>query len=187
MSDAERRHAENLIRRANEAGVELYLWRKRVYWPKESAAPADLKSEMLKHSAEVKDALTRRYVLERAEANRSHKWVIRLGDDARVKDSVPALLACGPATWHARLMRQVPAIGSEGDAQRWLVLDQDHVGALFVDERGILVATTVVLPDGVKLGGRKGALAEVVSACASCATPAVADEKVNEIVENDKD
>ncbi len=186
MSD-ERRHAENLIRHATDAGLELFLWRKRVYWPKGAEAPEKLREELLKHSIDIRDALTRRYALERALPGQSHKWVIRLGDDPRVKDSVPALLACGPEVWHGRMMRQAAAIAGEAERKRWLLLEQDSVGALFKDDRGVLVATTVVLPDGMRLGGKKCSLAEVVSACQACSTPAVSDETVKEVVEGDKD
>lgn len=186
MSDE--RMAENLIQHAIDAGLEPFLWRKRVYWQNASGIHEELRAEIIRLAIDVKDALTRRYVLERAEPGQQHKWVIRLGDDPRVKDALPALLACGPERWWGRMLRQIASIATtDGEKRRWLVLEQDQVGALFRDERGVLVATTVVLPDGSRLGGKKGSLAEVVSACPACATPPVSTETLKEVVEGDDD
>lgn len=187
MSD-ERARARSLIQSATDAGLELFLWRRRVYWPKGASAPEELREELLKRSIDIRDELTRRYAAERAAAGLAHKWVIRLGDDPRVREAVPALLACGPESWYTRMIRQANTVATaDGEKRRWLVLEQDDVGALFKDERGVLVATTVVLPDGARLGGKKGALAEVVSVCAACSTPAVNADTVKEVVEGDKD
>lgn len=171
MSDTQ--DGESLIRMAEEAGVELFLWKRRVCLARNSDVPPKLRADLLRHSDKVRAALARRYVLERSEPRRPHKWVIRLGDDPKSTNPRPAYLACGPIAWYDRLIRQASMIASEEEAVRWLVLDQDRVGALADDDRGVQIATVVILPEGRKLGGPKGAPAEVISVCDACATPPI--------------
>ena len=118
--------------------------------------------------------------------------MIRLGD-LRQRSNVPlkpAYLACGTLDWCARMIRQSKELSDTTDKYervRWLILEQEQVGAAFKDPRGVLAATIVNLPNGMILGGLPGSHAEILSACSSCLMQPIAEDKINEIVKNDDD
>lgn len=140
----------------------------------------------MQHTKEVRLALTEIFALERARPGATHKWVIRLGDHPRAEKCRPALLACGPQEWYMRMIRQAQELATtEEERRRWIILEQEQVGAVMWDERGVLVASVVKLPEGVELGGPENSQAEILSACQNCLAPPIDDERIKEILKND--
>ncbi len=179
--------AKDLIARAQQANLELFLWNNRLVWRREAKAPLGLKSEISRHIWEIKRLIVERYMAERNKPNVPHKWVVRLGDDPSAEKARPAYLACGPASWFTRMLQQAHEFGSESERLRWLVLEQDQVGGAIRADNGILVASLVRLPEGCELGGPKGSQAEILSACEACMAPPVADDRIEEILKNETD
>ena len=184
MSD---KPVHELIQRARSEGLELYLWRGQLVWKRTTKVSTVIKSELLRRTREVRDALVREFATERVKPNLAHKWVIRLGDAPKAVPCRPARLACGPQTWFMRMIRQASEFGETDEERgRWMILEPDQVGAPIWDERGVLVASLVNLPSGVELGGPKGALAEILSACEGCLAPPIDDERMKEILKNEE-
>lgn len=182
---------EDLIRRARGEGLDLTLWQSRIAWRKDSKAPLATKTEVQKRSAEVKAALAAQLVTERSRPGAGHKWVLRLGDPKRSAFTGvrcrPPMLVCGAAEWCMRMVRQAREFGTdEHERGRWVILEADQVGAPVRNDAGVLVASLLVLPEGVELGGPEGAKAEIVSACQSCLVPPVDDERLKEVLKNEE-
>ncbi len=178
---------KSLLQRAQQAGLELFLWNGRLAWRRDHKAPAGLKTELLSRATEIRPLLVAHYAAERRNSNAPHKWVIRLGDDPSSEKCHPAYLACGPQPWFMRMIRQATELGSESERKRWIVLEQDHVGGPVLGDDGVLVASLVKLPEGIELGGPPGSQAEILSACESCMAPPIDDDRMNEILKNETD
>lgn len=180
----------DLILRVNKAGAEVSLYYGVVVTrPKEKLSPS-LHAEILKRSKEIRAYLASRLAAARSGSQLAHKWVIRLGDlKTRTNGAVrPAYLACGPYDWCQKLVRQSQELSDPAnkyERARWLILEQEQVGGISRNERGILVATEVALPEEVELGGPGGSNAEILSVCQGCLVPPLSAEKTAEIVKND--
>lgn len=86
-----------------------------------------------------------------------------------------------------RMIRQAQEFGaSEHDRKRWVILEADQVGAPIRNDAGVLVASLLVLPEGVELGGPEGSKAEILSACQGCLVPPVDDERLKEVLKNEE-
>lgn len=179
----------DLIRKVSKTGTEIFLYYGVVRTRPEGKMSAELQGELLSRNKEVAAYLASKIAIARSARGPTHKWILRLGD-AKPKNGVirPAYMACGPAEWCLRLIRQAQELSDPNnryERSRWLILEPEQVGAPIKDDRGILVASLVVLPDGVRLGGPAGSHAEILSACDSCLTVPISDERANEILKND--
>ena len=183
--------AGDLIRKLVGSGAEIFLYHGIVVMRPENKIPSALRAEAQRLSKEIKTTLTAKFAAERTAPRLVHKWVLRLGDTKPRSNGVlkPAYLACGPHDWCMRMIRQSQELSDPANKYervRWLILEQDQVGAAVNDHRGVLIASVIALPDGVSLGGPPGSCAEIVSACASCLEPPTTAEKTAEIVKNDE-
>ncbi len=179
----------DLVKKVSRTGTELFLYYGVLVARPDGKLPPALHAEVVRRSKEIKSFLVAKFAEARSAPGAVHKWVLRLGDTKR-RDGVarPAYLACGPQDWCMRMIRQSQELSDPAnkyEKSRWMILEQDQVGASARDDRGVLVASVVVLPDGVSLGGPPGSQAEIVSACPSCLEPQITDERVAEIVKND--
>lgn len=179
----------DLVKKVSRTGTELFLYYGGVVARPGGKLPSALHDEIVRRSKEIKAFLVAKFAEARSTPGAAHKWVLRLGDMKRSNGVArPAYLACGPQDWCMRMIRQSQELSDPAnkyERSRWMILEQNQVGASTRDERGVLVATVVSLPDGVSLGGPPGAPAEIVSACPSCLEPQITDERVAEIVKND--
>lgn len=179
----------DLVKKVFRTGTELFLYYGVVVAKPNGKLPSDLLAEVQRRSKEIRTFLATKFAEARATPGVAHKWVLRRGDMKQSNGIArPAYLACGPHDWCMRMIRQSQELSDPANKYervRWLILEQDQVGAPARDERGVLIATVVNLPDGMSLGGPAGSPAEIVSACPSCLEPQIADERVSEIVKND--
>lgn len=179
----------DLVKKINRTGTELFLYYGSVVARPDKKLPSALHAEVVRRIKEIKSYLVAQLTEARSAPGATHKWVLRLGDAKRSNGIArPAYLACGPQDWCMRMIRQSQELSdptNKYERSRWMILEQDQVGAPIRDERGVLIATVVALPDGVSLGGPPGSPAEIVSACPSCLEPQITDERVAEIVKND--
>lgn len=185
---AEKR-VDDLIHKARNEGLELCLWHSRLVWRRNTKTSAGVKAEIMARTPEVKAVVIQEFVVERKKPGVAHKWVIRLGEAPKKSNEKcrPALLACGPSEWYMRMIRQAREFGGdEFEKKRWLILEPDQVEGIARDDRNVLVAETVKLPDGVELGGPKGSKAEIVSACIDCMVPPIDEGRIKEIIKNDE-
>lgn len=167
----------DLLKKISKAGAELFLYRGSLMLKPDGRVSSELRSEIMDRAREVKAYLVSKMSESRA-AGSTHKWVLRLGDTSANRSGAvrPAYLACGSEAWCMRMIRQSQELSDPAnryERERWIILEQDEVGALVKDDRGVLIATALVLPSGAALGGPRGAQAEVLSVCDSCLTPAV--------------
>lgn len=179
----------DLIRKVSKTGTEIFLYYGHAFARPDGKMPAELHEEFLRRNKEIATFLASRIAAARAAVGPTHKWILRLGD-AKAKNGImrPAYLACGPVEWCTRLVRQAQELADQNNQYerlRWLILEQDQVGAAIKNERGFLIASMVVLPEGVHLGGPAGSKAEILSACDSCLTPPMPDERTDELLKNE--
>ena len=181
----------DLVQRANKAGTELFLYYGVVMARPEGKLSPALHAEVLRRTKEIRAFLATRFAASRSVAGATHKWVLRLGDmKGKSGGGVlkPAYLACGPGEWCMRMIRQSQELSDPAnkyERARWLILEPEQVGGAIKNDRDVLVASVVALPEGVSLGGPPNSSAEIISACESCLSAPIADERVAEIVKND--
>jgi hypothetical protein len=162
------RTAKKIVSDASRGGFDLCLWLGRVVPPKGAKLSPAFAEQIQKHEDIIRFIILNRLRVERESSKEDHKWVLRLGDKPGARILRPALIACGTKTWCNRMLHQASMFETASDRSRWLILERDSVGSVFVDDHERLVAALLKLPNGVELGGPKGSRARVLSACHEC-------------------
>lgn len=152
--------ATTLLRRLNNHGVEVGLWRGNVFLKASEQSPPDLVLEATEHKDELMSTLVAGQSTLRLKKDEPHAWLLRRGD--------PPLLACGSQAWCDLAMKSAHKFGDPKELQRWVVLSPGEVGKLVADDSGEVFAPNIRTPKGTPPAGPKKMAAIVLSVCKAC-------------------